>query len=326
MEQQREVSDEISLVDIILFCRKQWRLMVMLPVAAVILAIAIVMNMPPRYTATSLLLVPAPLGPQGGASVLKDSSLLDRAVTDFELAKHYELSAADKTKLSLLDNLKVNAGKDGLLEVSVSDADAVFAAKLANYLVEQARQKILGLHVTEQSKKYLVLQEKIKATQQQLAVAQRQLKQQGGGEALLNSELARIVDGFARLEVQMNTQQMEGNSPLQSSLLQLRAELERANPRAKSISSQQLAMMRNFFFYQAALEELQKQALVSKALVSQEVQVVLPASPPLEKSGPRRALVVVLAGLLGFALAVLIGAGRNVLDSSRRRLQQATET
>ncbi|MGR2661868.1 Wzz/FepE/Etk N-terminal domain-containing protein [Chromobacterium haemolyticum] len=322
MEQQREVSDEISLVDIILFCRKQWRLMVMLPVVAVILAVVIVMNMPPRYTATSLLLVPAPLGPQGGASVLKDSAMLDRVVTDFELAKHYELSSADKTKLNLLDNLKVGAGKDGLLEVSVSDGDALFAAKLANYLVEQARQRILDLHVTEQSKKYLVLQEKIKATQQQLSVAQGQLNQQGGGEALLNSELARIVDGFARLEVQMNTQQMEGSSPLQSSLLQLRAELERSNPQAKSISSQQLAMLRNFFFYRAALEELQKQALVGKALVSQEVQVVLPASPPLEKAGPRRALVVGLAGLLGLGLAILIGIGRNVLSSSLRRLQQ----
>ena len=249
--------------------------------------------------------------------------MLDRAVAEFELTKRYESSSADKTKLSLLDNLKVNAGKDGLLEVSVSDEDAIFAAKLANYLVEQARQRILDLHVTEQSKKYLVLQEKIKGAQQQLSVAQRQLQQLGTEESVLNSEMARIVDGFARLEVQMNTQQIEGGSPLQSSLLQLRAELERASPQAKVVSSQQLAMMRNFFFYRAALEELQKQVLVSKALVSQEVQVVLPASPPLEKSGPKRTLLVLLAGLFGLALAVLIGAGRSVFASSRRQLQQA---
>lgn len=298
--------------------------MVFLPIIAIMLSAVVVLIVPERYAATSLLLVPAPLGPQSGASVLKDNAMLGEAASHFELAKHYDVVGVDKTKLSLLDNLKVTAGKDGLLEVSVTDVDPAFAARLANYLVEQTRQRILGLHVTEQSKKYLVLKERIKVVQGQVSEAKRQQKQLGSmAEAFLNSESARVIESFTRLEAQMNAQQMEGNSPIQSSLLQLRAELERSNPQIKSISPRQLATMRDLFFYQATLEELQKQALVAKALMSQDVQVVLPASPPLEKAGPKRAAMVLLAGLGGFALAVLIGLGRKAWGSVCQRLQAA---
>ncbi|MBN3002612.1 hypothetical protein JW897_02570 [Chromobacterium alkanivorans] len=324
MERQAEIVDEIGLIDVVRFCKEQWRLMVFLPIIAALAAVALVLNMQDRYAATSLLLVPAPLGPQGGASVLKDNAMLGVTAAHFELAKHYDVEGADKAKLSLLDNLKVTAGKDGLLEVSVTDVDPAFAAQLANYLVEQTRQRILGLHVTEQSKKYLVVQERIKAVQGQVSEARRQQKQLGSvAEAFLNSESARVIESFARLEAQMNAQQMEGNSPVQSSLLQLRAELERSNPLVKSISPRQLATMRDLFFYQATLEELQKQALVAKALMSQDVQVVLPASQPLEKAGPKRAAMVLLAGLGGVALAVLIGLGRKAWGSMRQRLQVA---
>ncbi len=295
--------------------------MVFLPIIAIMLSAVVVLIVPERYAATSLLLVPAPLGPQGGASVLKDNAMLGEAASRFELAKHYDVVGVDKTKLSLLDNLKVTAGKDGLLEVSVTDVDPAFAARLANYLVEQTRQRILGLHVTEQSKKYLVLQERIKVVQGQVLGAKREQKQLGAvAETFLNSESARVIESFARLEAQMNAQQMEGNSPVQSSLLQLRAELERSNPQVKSISPRQLATMRDLFFYQATLEELQKQASVARALMSQDVQVVLPASPPLEKAGPKRTMIVLLAGLGGFVLAVLIGLGRKLGATLRQRL------
>ncbi|OQS31395.1 hypothetical protein B0T39_24270 [Chromobacterium haemolyticum] len=322
MERQAEIVDEIGLIDVVCFCKEQWRLMVFLPIVAALAAVALALSMQDRFAATSLLLVPAPLGPQGGASVLKDNAMLGEAVAHFELAKHYDVVGMDKTKLSLLDNLKVTAGKDGLLEVSVTDVDPAFAARLANYLVEQTRQRILGLHVTEQSKKYLVLQERLKVVQGQVLEARRQQKQLGGvTDAFLNSESARVIESFARLEAQMNAQQMEGNSPVQSSLLQLRAELERSSPLVKSISQRQLATMRDLFFYQATLEELQKQALVARALMPQDVQVVLPASRPLEKAGPKRTMIVLLAGLGGFVLAVLIGMGRKLWISLRQRLQ-----
>ncbi|UJB33555.1 hypothetical protein [Chromobacterium sp. Beijing] len=322
MERQAESVEEIGLIDVVRFCKEQWRLMVFLPIIAALAAVALALNLQDRYAATSLLLVPAPLGPQGGASVLKDNAMLGEAAAHFELAKHYGVAGADKTKLSLLDNLRVSAGKDGLLEVSVQDVDAEFAARLANYLVEQTRQRILGLHVTEQSRKYLVLQERIKVVQGQVSGAKREQKQLGAvAETFLNSESARVIESFARLEAQMNAQQMEGNSPVQSSLLQLRAELERSNPQVKSISPRQLATMRDLFFYQATLEELQKQASVARALMSQDVQVVLPASPPLEKAGPKRTMIVLLAGLGGFVLAVLIGLGRKLGATLRQRLQ-----
>ncbi|ATP30250.1 GNVR domain-containing protein [Chromobacterium violaceum] len=272
--ERQSAPDELSLFDIILVAKEQWRLLLAVPLLLAVLAAGISLAMPNQYTAKAMLNIPAPVGATGGVNIVQSTGLLEQAVEKYQLQRYYE----------------------------AVDRNADQAAALGNYLMDLTRQHILDGNLTEQSKRYLQVGQ-LSRKAAQLVPDQ---------EAALGGEGMQVIRGFATLEAQLAFQnaQAAGNagsvSNLQSSVMQLRASLELANPKARQLSNEQLTALRDLYFHRALAAELQRQVSLAKSLTDQDVQIVLKASAPLEKSGPKRTLIVVLAGFAGLLLAIAI--------------------
>ncbi|MCD4486454.1 Wzz/FepE/Etk N-terminal domain-containing protein [Chromobacterium vaccinii] len=316
LERQSE-SDELSLFDIILVVKEQWRLLLMVPALFVVLAAAASLSLPNQYTAKTMLNIPAPVGAVGGMSIVQSPSLLEPVVEKYKLQQYYGVADKRGALLAFSSSLKTVVGKDGLLEISVTDRDPERAAVLGNALAEMTRKYILDSNLTEQSKRYVVLQEKLNGELEQADWFSRKVAQLvPDQEVLLGGAGTQVINGFATLEAQLALQmslqsvQSAGGSTvvsnLQSAIMQLRASLESTDPKARQMSNEQLVALRNLYFHRALAAELQRQVVLAKSLAEQDVQVVLKASAPLEKSAPKRSLFVALAGTVGLMLSILI--------------------
>ncbi|WP_047250036.1 GNVR domain-containing protein [Chromobacterium subtsugae] len=296
--------NEIALLKIGQFGSRNWRVLLAGFCLSALSGLAASLAMPNLYTARTLLTIAAPIGAQGGASVLQSDGVLQRMVDKFALVDHYQSASPREAKLELVNSrLKLSPTKEGLLEVSVTDASPELAAQLANGLAEISRQQILDAHITEQGRKQYVLQEKLAAARAQLKQAEAEVAARvPGGEASLDMVTVGIISGFAGLEGQLEGGQ---SSNLGSAILQMRKELEGSNRVIRQLPSGQMLALRNLYFNRALIRELQQQLQVARVVASQDVQVVLPAAAPLEKSAPKRVIIVLLSGMAGLLLAAL---------------------
>lgn len=336
MQEQSQDADEISLADVWMFVRRYWRVLLALPVLIALAAVVVSMQLPNQYTANALLLLRSPqggaaqssLGPQGAIEVLKGEGVLEKAVERFRLVQKYRVEDARSAKLTLLAKVDAKVTKEGLLSVAVVDEDPVQAAAITNFLAEATRAQILELHVTEHGRSLYALQGLAKGAKLRLDEAARRAEAVvPGGEAGLTGATAQLLSNFATLEAQLTGKNEGGSSPLQSSILQMRSDLEKVNPQIRAMSPAQLAALRELFFERAMLRELQKQVDQEQVLAAQDVQLVLPASEPLAKSGPKRALIVAVSTMAALMLAVLgcllhQGVGRLQREVRRREAGQ----
>ncbi|ATP34157.1 hypothetical protein CR207_18760 [Chromobacterium violaceum] len=116
--ERQSAPDELSLFDIILVAKEQWRLLLAVPLLLAVLAAGISLAMPNQYTAKAMLNIPAPVGATGGVNIVQSTGLLEQAVEKYQLQRYYE------------------------------------AVELGNYLMDLTRQHILDGNLTEQSKRY----------------------------------------------------------------------------------------------------------------------------------------------------------------------------
>ncbi|WP_080762182.1 Wzz/FepE/Etk N-terminal domain-containing protein [Chromobacterium violaceum] len=328
--ERQSAPDELSLFDIILVAKEQWRLLLAVPLLLAVLAAGISLAMPNQYTAKAMLNIPAPVGATGGVNIVQSTGLLEQAVEKYQLQRYYQAVDKRDALLTFSSLVKASVGKDGLLEISVTDRNADQAAALGNYLMDLTRQHILDGNLTEQSKRYFVLRARLDSELAQVGQLSRNAAQLlPDQEAALGGEGMQVIRGFATLEAQLAFQnaQAAGNagsvSNLQSSVMQLRASLELANPKARQLSNEQLTALRDLYFHRALAAELQRQVSLAKSLTDQDVQIVLKASAPLEKSGPKRTLIVVLAGFAGLLLAIAIIVCKRQWCELRDRLSRS---
>ncbi|MFK7090846.1 GNVR domain-containing protein [Chromobacterium violaceum] len=259
------------------------------------------LNLPNEYESRTLISIPTPVGAQGGIAIAQSSAMLDRIIERFDLKKRYLAQDERAAKLILSSRIKASATKDGLLDLSVRDEKPDQAADLAAAAAAFVRQQILDSHVTEQSKRLFVLQGRLELAHSDLESAARAMdKMELRNKINLDGNAEQILSGFASLDAQYAIGEREGG--VMSSLLQLRAELEKGHSNLYRIPSEQLKLLRDFYFNRALAAELKKQVKVAELQAAQDVQVVLPAMAPLEKVGPKRALIVALSALLGLFL------------------------
>ena len=155
--------DEISLLDLLQVVADNLRLLVLGPIAAGLIALAITFFIPPTYTAITKFMPPQQqstgeaallktLGALGGLAgstagiknpndqfigFLKSNSVADVLTERFQLMKRFESKFKEDTRKTLESLTKITTGKDGLIAVEVEGEDPVFAAQLANAYVEE---------------------------------------------------------------------------------------------------------------------------------------------------------------------------------------------
>ncbi len=352
--------DEISLLDLLQVIVDNLRLLVLGPLVCGLAALGISLAVIPTFTAKTQFLPPqqqqsaaasmlASLGALGGlagaatgikspadqyVAFMKSVSVQDALIERFKLIDRYEAKLKLDARLALSSNIRIASGKDGLISVEVDDKDPKFAADLANAHVEELRNLLGRLAVTEAQQRRMFFEKQLQITKENLYKADVALKSSGINSSVLKSSPSSAVEAVARLKAGISVQEVKlgsmrnyltENSPefkqAMSELTSLKTQLakaEKEEPASKD-ASDYVARYREFKYQETMFELFSKQFELAKVDESREgavIQVLDIAEAPERKAKPKKAMIAIIATMAsGFVLLLFVFI-RNAMKSA----------
>ena len=364
--------DEISLLDLLQVIVDNLRLLVLGPLVCGLAALGISFAITPSFTAKTQFLPPqqqqsaaasmlASLGSLGGLAgaatgikspadqymaFMKSVSVQDALIERFKLMERYEAKLKVDARLALASNVRIASGKDGLISVEVDDKDPRLAADMANAHVEELRNLLGRLAVTEAQQRRMFFEKQLQITKEKLAKAEVALKSSGINSSVLKSSPSSAVEAVARLKAGISVQEVKLGSMRNyltesspdfkqalSELTSLKAQLAKAekDEPASQGTSDYVARYREFKYQETMFELFAKQFELAKVDESREgavIQVLDVAEPPERKAKPKKAMIAILATLAsGFALLIFVflrSALKNASQDEQTKLRLAT--
>ena len=343
--------DEISLLDLLQVIVDNLRLLVLGSLVCGLAALGFSFTIPPTYTAKTQFLPPqqqqssaasmlASLGALGGLAgaatglknpadqyiaFMKSVTVQDALIERFKLIEKYEAKLKTDARMALSGSVRIASGKDGLISVEVDDKDPKFAADMANAHVEELRNLLGRLAVTEAQQRRMFFEKQLAQTKDNLAKADLALKSSGINSSVLKSSPASAVEAVARLKAGISVQEVKlgtmrnyltESSPdfkqALSELASLKSQLtksEKEEPATQG-ASDYVARYREFKYQETMFELFAKQFELAKVDESREgavIQVLDIAEPPERKAKPKKAMIAIIAALAsGFALLLFV--------------------
>jgi tyrosine-protein kinase Etk/Wzc len=343
--------DEISLLDLLQVIVDNLRLLVLGPLLCGLAALGYSFTIPPTYTAKTQFLPPqqqqssaasmlASLGALGGLAgaatglkspadqyiaFMKSVSVQDALIERLKLIDKYEAKLKTDARAALTGSVRIASGKDGLISVEVDDKDPKFAAYLANAHVEELRNLLSRLAVTEAQQRRMFFEKQLQITKENFTKADLALKASGINSSVLKSSPAAAVEAVARLKAGISVQEVklgtmrnyltESSSEFKQALSELAslksqlAKVEKEEPASKD-ASDYVARYRDFKYQETMFELFAKQFELAKVDESREgavIQVLDIAEPPERKTKPKKAMIAIIATLAsGFALLLFV--------------------
>lgn len=325
--QENPVDDEISLLDLFLVLVKHKWLVFGLPVLAAAIAAVVVFLLPNKFTAT------LKIAPSKSSALylwmLKSDSLSFDIAQKLDLQKIYGTSGRGQLLRGIDSHVKVTSNpKDGYVDVMVTDKDPALAARVANAFGEGMVDNLLKLRLTDMTRAIYELKSRRELIQKDIEAAQREL-----GKPELAKVVAAIstadrygISSMAGIQAEQSMQSMQsiqsiqsvplGAELTQSEMVRLQEQVATLQRMLVDASKRQVPAVEHGLLM-AAVDQYQKHAyavaLIDRLdrriafLAKQEREEIklLPAEVPDEKSGPKRTLIILLAGLAGFFVAVL---------------------
>ena len=226
--------DEISLLDLLQVVADNLRLLVLGPLVAGLIALAISFAIPPTYTAITKFMPPqqqstseaalvkslGALSGFAGSAVgvknpneqfvgfLKSRSLADALIDRFKLMERYNQKFKQDTRKELEELTKIASGKDGLITVEVDDKDPIVAAQLANGYVEELGNLLRRMTITEAQQRRAFFEKQVSLTKDKLIQAEQALKASGVNNSILKLNGA-AVSAVAQLQAQITIQEVK---------------------------------------------------------------------------------------------------------------------
>jgi tyrosine-protein kinase Etk/Wzc len=230
---------EVHLLDLLAILVRERKLIIGMPVATGILALAASLLMDPIFASTAKIMPPqqqqssgmaAMLGQLGGLAgaasgiagiknpndvyigLLESRTVADALIARFNLKQRYEARTLDKTREKLASATSVAAGKkDGFITVSTQDKDPQFAADLANAYVDELMKLTQSMAITEASQRRLFFEKQLKDARDQLANAEVALRgtQENTGMVEPDAQVKAIITSVAQLRGAISAKQVQ---------------------------------------------------------------------------------------------------------------------
>ncbi len=356
--------DEISLLDLAIALGEEKKTLFTIPAITTTLAIVVSLLMTPIFTAKTVMMPPqqqqsgaasalaslgALAGLAGGAAGIKSpdemyiafmqgESLQKVVIEKLNLQERYEKKTIFETREHLKQTVKIISDKkSGLITIEADDKDPEFAAKLANTHVEELRNLMGRLAVTDAQQRRVFYEQAIAKTQNELAEAEanfRAAKEKSGMQVTAVIAETSVRAGaemraqIAAKEVQLSamgsfaTPQNPDVQRLGGELAALRSQLKKlemgSGADEKTSPLQQLAVKsyRDIKAREAMMGVLVAQyesARVDEAKEGPLIQQVDVALPPERKSKPKRAIIVLVSAFAGLFLGVLVAFVRRAM-------------
>jgi tyrosine-protein kinase Etk/Wzc len=360
-EQEKIEEQEINLLELLQVLVKRKMLIIKICSVAMLISVGYSLTLPNIYTATAKMLPPqkesggglsALLGQGGGLAalasgglgggsdlylgILKSRSVGDAVIKRLDLAEVYQTKTMEATRATLDEAVKVQAGKDGIISITVEDKDPKRSALLANTIVEELGKTTIRLNLSKAGTERLFLEKRLDLVKKDLKAAEDDLKMfaQHNKIVQVDAQAKASIEGIARMkaelasrEVQLSvlrsnqTEQSPEVKAIQTGVNRLKGEIGRlagSSGDAEGIPSvgsvpgvglEYSRKMRELKTQEAIFEQLTKQyemAKLSEAKDSSAFQVLDEAVVPLNKSKPSRVLTVILATVSAFLVSVFL--------------------
>lgn len=348
--------DEISLLDLAIALGEEKKTIARIAGGFVGVAVVVSLLITPTFTAKTVMMPPqqqqsgaasalaslgALAGMAGGVAGLKSpdemyvfflnsESLQNAVIEKLSLRERYDKETLMETRKVLDQKVNVLSDKkSGLITIEADDKDPEFAAKLANAHVEELKNLMGRLAVTDAQQRRVFYEQQIAKTQEDLAIAEAQFltaKAQSGlqvtaviaetgvrASAEMHAQIAAKevqLEAMGRFATGQNpdVQRVAGElSALRSQL----AKLEKGSGGKEASSPMQQQAMKAYRSIKAGeammgvLIAQYESARVDEAKEGPLIQQVDVATAPEKKSKPKRALMVLLAGFAGLFVGVL---------------------
>jgi len=288
--------------------------------------------------------------------LLKSESIANSLIVRFKLQEVYRRHRLVDARARLAKLSDINAGKEGLITITVQDRDPKRAADLANGYVEELQRLSQGLALTEAGQRRMFFEQQIRKCRQELDEAQAALAetQRRTGVIEVEANAKALVEQIGIVRGQLSAKEAEAQSMRafatkdnpdlrfaaeQATALRAQlAKLERGAGDGDSGSTGKLSAgaveyarkWRDVKYQETLFELLSTQyesARLDEAKEGTVFQVVDKASPPEKPSFPPRLLIVagvtVLGGILAVISAVLDAARKRALDDPERSYKLA---
>ncbi len=274
-------------------------------------------------------------------SLLRSDSVADALIERFQLQQRYDEPKLANARKALAKRVLVSAErKSGLIKVEVEDHEPAFAAGLANAYADELRRVMNRIAITEASQRRLFFEQQAEHAKEVLAKAEMAFKdaQAKYGIQSIDVRAQGDIRASSELRAQIMTREVQVQSMasfagpenadarrLASEIRSLRDQLNKVETGTGADSPNSEAALAN----QRAYREVKYQEALLSGLITQTelargdearqaplVQQVDVARPPDLKSGPKRASITLVAGILGFLLACAFVLARRMLSSA----------
>ncbi len=263
--------------------------------------------------------------------ILKSRTVTDAVIKRLDLQSLLKTKDADSTRKKLAGVVKFQAGaKDGIISIAATYEEPVMAARLANTFVEELQRRSTQLNLTKASTERSFLEKRLAVVRQDLKNAEEEMKSfQMKNKSIKADDQARVaIEGIAKLKAELITGEVKlaalRNSltdesaevkTLLATVAKLRSQLGSLSGtdnggsvipsvgNAPSLGVEYVRRLRELKTQEALYEQLTKQyelAKMNEARDSSSIQVLDEAVPPLRKSAPSRAQIVLLATVAAF--------------------------
>jgi len=371
-------SDDVSLLDLFIVLAKRKRVILWVTGVCAVVSIVVSFVLPKRYTATASLLPPqqnsslgsalaAQLGNFAGMSalaggslgiknpndmfvaMLKSRTVEDAMVKNFELQREYRKRYFSDARKAFEKHATVDgSGKDGLIYISVYDADPNRAAELTNGYVNQFRKLSERLAITEASQRRLFFEKQLEQAKDDLAAAEEALKltQQKTGLIQLDSQARALIESAGTLREQIAAKEVQIESMRtfatneNSQLIQSQRELESLRAQLAKLGGSEtmdaglivpmgkvpaagleyVRRLRDVKYHETIFEILARQFEIAKLDEAKQgslVQVVDTAVAPDRRSFPKRTLIVIGATAIGLFLGFIVALVQEGLQRAK---------
>jgi len=280
-------------------------------------------------------------GGLGGGSdlylgILRSRSVADAVIQRPELFDQYKGQTLEAARSNLEAAVKIQAGKDGIISITASDVDPKRSALLANALVEELGKTTIRLNLSKAGTEREFLENRLDLVKKDLKAAEDDLKTfaQNNKIVQVDSQAKASIEGVARLNAELANKEVQlavlssrqtEHSPdvkaLQTGIRRLKSELGTLSGNSGAaqgipaignvpgVGLEYSRKLRELKTQEAVFEQLTKQyemAKISEAKDSSSFQVLDQAVTPVKKSKPSRGIIVVIATIAAFFLAIVI--------------------
>lgn len=375
-ETEMKTEDEVHLLDYFVVIAKNSRVIVFTPIIVMLISLSILFLFPNQYTATARILQPqqnmtlsaqlvsflgisdSPLS--GGAGqglgnvaagllglkspgdlyvgVLTSQTIFDRIIERFDLKELYGADYIENAREELKNRADISVGKEGLINISITDKDPKRAAAIANAFLEELSTLMQDISQTEARSYLNFLEKEREKTTVNLAAAEEALRTFSEESKVLqiDSQTKGMLEYVATLkaaidakEVQLQVMRQQATphnydiiyqeielKGLKEKLNKLEVQKEQSGSdnvflqtsRVPALGLKYYRLLREAKYQEALFQlysKLVELARLDTLRSAISINVVDLAIPPEKKSKPKRLTISIAMGLVTFFVMIV---------------------